>query len=259
MVRHTVRYCRCVTREEGQSVRLVYDFVPETPDKDGVSAVTVVAPWLAWQDEDTEEDRGWTVALRFERRDGSTDLVDLHVFSTGEPSALGRGIPLPGKVQDKWNAPGGAVFRTSALFEGTNYRPGAPPPGGISTRMLRKYPLGRIEANARRYLAEHDQLHAEVPDWSEQAHTRPGRRGRADLFYAQIAADYVAALDSGASAPVSAAADRRHLARTTVRNMLSEARRRGLLTRPTKRGAADGSLTPKAQDLLSRLARRPSS
>lgn len=253
MVRYAVQYCRCVTREEGQSARLVYDFVPEAPDHDGVSAVTVIAPWLAWQDEDTDGDRGWTVALRFERRDGSTDLVDLHVFSTGEPSALGRGIPLPGKVQEQWNARGGAVFRTTALFEGTNYRPGAlPPPGGITTRMLRRYPLGRIEANARRYLAEHDELHLEVPDWSAQAHTRPGRRGRADLFYAQIAADYVAALDSGASAPVSAVADRRHLARTTVRNMLSEARRRGLLTRPTRRGTADGSLTRKARDLLSR-------
>ncbi len=87
-------------------------------------------------------------------------------------------------------------------------------------------------------------------DWAEKltSDPRPGRRGRADESYAQLAADYVAACQTSTT-PVKDLADIAHLSPKTIRNHLNAARQRGLLT-SAPAGRSGGELTPKAIDLL---------
>jgi hypothetical protein len=83
-----------------------------------------------------------------------------------------------------------------------------------------------------------------------------GRRGRSDLFYAEIASAYVSL--AADRAPIQRLRDRLeeeeglYFAEATVRDFVNQARRRGLLT-PSPPGRPGGELTTKAQELLSRL------
>lgn len=76
---------------------------------------------------------------------------------------------------------------------------------------------------------------------------RVGRRGRGDLYYAQIARTYVGALES--PRPVEDVARKWNLSVGQAQERLRAARNRGLLTKPGK-GPARGELTGKALRLL---------
>lgn len=78
---------------------------------------------------------------------------------------------------------------------------------------------------------------------------RPGAGGRPDLPYAAIAACYVAAFSRGEPKPVAAVARELGLGETAVRNYLTKARERQLLT-TAEPGRAGGSLTSKSTALL---------
>jgi hypothetical protein len=82
-----------------------------------------------------------------------------------------------------------------------------------------------------------------------QAPRRPGRRGRPDLFYAEFASEYVEIAKTTPHATAELARRRDYDPRY-VRDLLNQARNRGLLTRPPS-GRAGGTLTPKAIALLS--------
>lgn len=160
----------------------------------------------------------------------------------------------------------------------------APDGGAISSRKLREIPIVRmqraisqkVEEQAELDAAELDTLQvppgrpdltrgvadrrayltaraAAWPDFTE----RPGRPGRPDVEYARVAALYVkcvrddprpidalkSELDRLARDPLS------HLSKSSVRNLVSECRRRGLLTK-VGQGRAGGQLTTKAKELL---------
>jgi hypothetical protein len=84
---------------------------------------------------------------------------------------------------------------------------------------------------------------------------RPGRRGRADMYYAQLAAQYV---DACASAPRSGIVElKRRLEREGIfistkalAAQVHEARRRDILTAPPHKGVQGGALTDRATELL---------
>lgn len=76
---------------------------------------------------------------------------------------------------------------------------------------------------------------------------RPGRAGRPDIEYAQVAARYIARLGSGT--PLKDLARELHYSESQVRSLLNEARRKELLTKAPP-GTAGGSLTEKAEQLL---------
>jgi hypothetical protein len=78
---------------------------------------------------------------------------------------------------------------------------------------------------------------------------RPGSSGRPDRFYLDIAVRYLEAV-SGRH-PVEDVAAQLGMERRYIRDLLHEARRRGLLTKPP-RGRAGGRLTGKAEKLLDR-------
>jgi hypothetical protein len=140
--------------------------------------------------------------------------------------------------------------------------PATTPPGGLRARQLRKLNLGAAVDAAYEELSFHFRRGAD-PDltvgrhihrFSEKAVAEPrhpGRRGRDDSFYATLAADYADKCKGGSRRPVKdlAKALGDTYTDTYVRDLLSEARRRGLLTRP-QRGFAGGELTEKGRKAL---------
>jgi len=136
-------------------------------------------------------------------------------------------------------------------------------PKPISARLLRRVPFGEIESAARlllkwelavRHHHEAPEVRAMLGDGGRQLREslaearRPGRRGRNDAPYASLAAEYVKRLAS-TTTPVKDLALEMHFSDHRIRNMLAEARRRGLLTRPPS-GKSGGQLTEKAVALL---------
>jgi hypothetical protein len=84
-------------------------------------------------------------------------------------------------------------------------------------------------------------------EWATTLSTRPGQHGRDELDYALVAAKYISHL--GSRQPVVDVAEELYLSTSQVRNILYEARTRGLLTGKGQ-GKPGGELTPKALDLL---------
>lgn len=122
-----------------------------------------------------------------------------------------------------------------------------------SARLLRRVPFGELVADAREMLIRRAQKMPDLPqlqrvhDLAAALAERPGRRGRQDIEYARIAREYVARLDE--PAPVRALSEALFLSEQRTRNVLMEARQRGLLTTPPK-GRAGGKLTAKAKAIL---------
>jgi hypothetical protein len=163
--------------------------------------------------------------------------------------------------------PRGALRRPPIRSEKPT-KPGPTPPGGITTRMLRRIPLGDIvggvrasgakslglhQRSARAALAEDSPTLGWIADTIESSLTeapRPGRRGRGDQDYALVAYLYVEALDTQPAHPVKEVAKRLGLSPSPVRDMPYEARTRELLERPSGKRVPGGRLTPKALELL---------
>lgn len=128
----------------------------------------------------------------------------------------------------------------------------------LTARFLRGLPVGEIESVARRQQADlADSMWAEGISGSlierhAQAfdkEPRPGRRGRADRSYAEVAAIYVEACQSGSRSPVVDVAESLSYSTKRVRNLLTAARRKGLLT-AAPAGRHGGQLTEAALTLL---------
>jgi hypothetical protein len=130
---------------------------------------------------------------------------------------------------------------------------------GITADHLRRVRLGEIHAKVRAALQRGEQS-----DWSGEGPEfdppmppdgwvtefrqtpRPGRRGRDDLWYAQLADAYVS---SPSRTRVKDLAERLHLSASQVSNLLHEAGRRKILT-DREPGKAGGRLTQYGKDLL---------
>jgi hypothetical protein len=141
----------------------------------------------------------------------------------------------------------------------------------VSATLLRELPYGDLERAARiRIAADLDDLAVsdviDVTDRKRVAAMRTslnaGRSSRRDdLFFAQLARDYVQELapprptknyvgSRRRPTPIKAVAAKRYLAPRTVQNALTEARHRELLTNPPEPGKPGGALTAKAKKLL---------
>jgi biotin operon repressor len=80
-------------------------------------------------------------------------------------------------------------------------------------------------------------------------HLPPKRMRRDERFYAEMAAAYAEAVSAGNKRPVDTIAEALGRSRNTVKDVIREARARGLLTETTH-GRAGGRLTAKAKKLL---------
>lgn len=138
------------------------------------------------------------------------------------------------------------------MREGKPPRDASAPP--VTARFLRRVPVGEIQDIARRAILEKGGLVASpetVERWSRafQEVKRPGRAGRDDRAYAEVASLYVAKLETGPRTALRDLARELNYNDSQVRNMLYTARRRGLLTAALP-GRAGGHLTEKAFTLL---------
>lgn len=196
---------------------------------------------------------GWVALLRFIARE-SVDLVGFEVthFTAPEFPKPGPGLldRLVGEVtQERLDMDADQAFREWVQAHAERPAPTGVPDGGLTMRRLRGIRVSDFQTTARKFLgAEAIDRGWLGPEWATEAVRRPGGGGRESLHYAELAAAYVRHLAEG-SAPIEALALELHLSKSTVRNQVSEARRRGLLT-PTQRGRAGGKLTKLATDLL---------
>jgi hypothetical protein len=125
------------------------------------------------------------------------------------------------------------------------------PESGLTTDVLRAVRVGDLHARARDWLSlgppDGPWFGTDPAEFNEVRH--PGRRGRDDSFYAQVAAWYVHLLTRADHAPAAALAEQMKVSVSSIRGLLYEARRRGLLTNAPP-GRAGGQLTDKARGLL---------
>jgi hypothetical protein len=122
------------------------------------------------------------------------------------------------------------------------------PAGGVTAGVLRGLHVRELHLAARAAAAQL-RRHGDQPgldSWTGAR--RPGRAGRADSFYAEVAAQYVDLLGTSKK-PVADLADRHHLSASQVRGILAVARGRGLLT-AAPAGRPGGLLTAKAERVL---------
>jgi hypothetical protein len=190
----------------------------------------------AWAE--VEIDRDWVAAYRLIPQGGEVVLAELRLLPNE-----------PGRKAGHWSA------------DTLGARAPAPP-GGLTADILRAVPIGehrRLIENSlgewkatlgKEFFMRRD-LGELVEVIAQDVAQRPGHEGRGDPFYARVAALYVARIEEGNRRPIPQIA--RELGRTPayVRNVLHDARQRGLLTK-TQPGKAGGNLTAKARRLLAR-------
>jgi hypothetical protein len=183
-----------------------------------------------WLEEDLGN--GWRAAYRVVRQGSAYAFAELRVY----PAEPGKGVP------GEWSAD-----------------PARVPDGGITASVLRTVLVGEHRDGLEDQV---ELLRTKMGDSfegflgdeglkqvAEESRRHPRRRGRPDPFYAKVAAEYVAEVESGNRRPVRALAQRLGSSAEYVRQVLTEARRRGFLT-TTRRGVPGGELTPKARELL---------
>lgn len=124
------------------------------------------------------------------------------------------------------------------------------PPETLTTSAIRSVRLDRLYEMVRHAVsnAQAHSIDLDVDLKEFARNRRPGRRGRPDVFYAGLAAEYVELL-STSSTPTKDLAERHDYSATSMRDFLNQARGRGLLT-PSQRGRAGGELTKEALKLL---------
>ncbi len=220
-------------------------FADEFPSGRGEMIGTADGTWI----NDALGD-GWIVSHRVVERDGELLVAEVRIHAAPH-----------GHKESMW-------FEASLLGRPDGPAP-AIPRGGLSTRRVRQAirtagAVDRVRAERRRDLDSdafqgfQSQIQAKwgvrFPEFSREALATPrhvGRRGRSDLWYAQIAAVYVAAIENGRRDVNVAVAE--HLGggydAAFARGAVGRARKRGLLTEPAK-GRAGGHLTDKARKVL---------
>lgn len=181
---------------------------------------------------------------------------------SGDPSILYAQMPLRDHdgyaVQARFQVSSGLHAEWIAVVAAPDA------PGPITARMMRAVAMGDLERRLRQSVDRWGTVAPDGPvgtapheptrqrfDMARSTYEllhHPGRSGRPDLPYAEIAYAYCELLKSTAH-PIPALADEWGVSRGRVRNMLNQARERGLLT-SRGRGLVGGDLTEKAKEVL---------
>jgi len=197
----------------------------------------------------------WVAAFRFGFRSRQPLVTELRIFPAEAESRAETDQPL-----GHWS---GEV--RGVRLSGTEI-----PAGGLTAGVLRRLRFGEGRRFLRQFLRSvqadrGDAIFGEsgmlglagfqAPEAPPVSRTsRPGPAGRSDAFYAGVARDYVSAVDGGSLQPVRDLARRRRVTVVSARAWVHRARARGMLTGEHGPGRFGGQLTPKATQLLTRLA-----
>jgi hypothetical protein len=205
------------------------------------AAIEVTDAWL-----EVELGDGWRAAYRLVPYAGQPVVAEVRIFPADT---------WPGQTPGAWRADllgvgaGGAAPLIGPAVDGPAVR------HGITARVLRRVRLGEHRRYASTMMSRlrRRQGRDRLTAWGFAGpRTRPVAgepRGRPDRVYAEIAGAYVARLAAGSRRPVADLARRRKLAESVVRDMIHEARARGMLT-AGRQGVPGGQLTAHAEQLL---------
>ncbi len=207
--------------------------------------------WVADSITDEHGDR-WTVEAWVTIRRGRPVIGEIRVFPAAGPAGRFPGDPWKGTPADV-------------------------PRGGLERRLLVKVPVGRYVA----FVMAQAAAAAMVPGPAQAAviaghgvnlawlnkmlpgadtlAPRPRERrsvGRDDAFYARLGVEYVERLAAGSVSPVKDLAARRGESPGRIRDLLHEARVRGLLSKG-EAGKRGGYLLPRARQVLGGVQRTP--
>jgi hypothetical protein len=192
----------------------------------------------------------WAVWLRLAERDGRLLVSELRIV----PAAWG----VKAKRSGEWRDDASRYLNVPAA-------------GGITTELLRGIRLGSLLASAEAWLGNPFPFSVTTARDRETAaafstaferitnaafpdlHVRPRRRrrsGRDDVFYARLATDYLVAFSTGSPHPRRDVAEARGETPERIRDLLHEARRRGLLSKGKPGQRRPGVLSPRATALL---------
>ena len=201
----------------------------------------------------------WVAAWRLLPQGGRVVFGELRLFPTEPRRKAGRWSA--DRLGDRAHVPGGGItvkeLRRLVLEIGEHRRQAL----AEVARWVRKeqrrerpllYPFGPEGLFARHGVTEAfvDLTRGEVSG-ALSTHLPPKRMRRDDRFYAEMAAAYAEAVAAGNNRPIDTIADALGRSRNTVKDVIREARARGLLTETTH-GRAGGRLTAKAKKLLRR-------
>jgi hypothetical protein len=186
----------------------------------------------------------WIAAFRLVEEDGRMVIGEIRVFPYEQHEIRPDGRRRPRRPRGRWSA------------EQLGTRAPAPP-GGLTARVLQKVRVTKALEQAgekvegwRRTLGRAQFDYAfDRHQFTEAARRRPGRRGRSDRFYAELAVEYARAMAAGSRTPVKDLARELALPESAVRDLVHQARVRGLLTR-SGRGQPGGQPTERARALL---------
>lgn len=197
--------------------------------------VPLTGPPEVWLEVTLGEDQEWVAAYRIvPDEDRRPAVAELRVFPN-EPGRRNPGRWSAERLGDQAPVPGHGL--TARLLRQVKV---AEHVDGKMTEILEaqrgRLPAGRVAER----LAEHGL--ADAPP-------RFRGRGREDTYLASLASQYVQLLDQGSRTPVQALASQLGQDPAEVRDLIHEARSRGLLTAAPK-GRAGGQLTERALALL---------
>lgn len=196
-----------------------------------------------------DDKRRWLVAYRVAPENGQAVIAEIRIVpmprTRGEEDWFRKSLEDP-DVEAIW---GPVSHNVDAEYVP---RPPEIPEGGLPMRALRHIRTSDAFADARQYqrMLPGSPLLRGLTEEVLKAPRRPGRSGRNDRFYAELAAAYVETIDAGSRTPVKDLTAKLreqelHYTEPSVRDLIHDARRRGLLTASPK-GRAGGRLTDKA-------------
>jgi hypothetical protein len=193
---------------------------------------------------------GWMSAARLLVQRGQVVVGELRIFPN-------EAIGAPKRPAGQWSA---ELLGDAA----------AVPAGGLSVKVVRRMRLGDYRRLTRQILdrlrdtyrtAQAREAAGLGPVGASSLRARPRRErpgGRPDRFYARLAAAYQRETERGNRRPVATLAKRHGVQPPRMRDMIREARERGLLDY-SRQGRAGGVLTPRAQAVLKRQRRTAAS
>lgn len=177
----------------------------------------------------------WVIAYRLLPREGQVAVAEVRVFPHEPRHRAGRWSDDPDSVPAEGLM---KVIRSVKLQEALEAHP------EILASLERQHGQDIVMSSF-----------IERFDFTEAARDEPpnpGRRGRSDLHYARLAAEYVALVRKNDQAPIKTLSERNGRDMTWA---IHEARSRELLTRPPP-GRAGGELTEYAKKLLWEAGRK---